>query len=138
MMRALLAAVLASAILVGVHLAAGGAGYEPAPTPDACVATLPEGGEGLTATAQRVGLTALNRSACELGVGREELLLSLAGERELDLDADRRNEAFKSGIRDAIDAEEAAGRLGATEAFLLRGGLEFLPVDAILDRLFAG
>ena len=137
MIRAVTLATIAAVLLVGVHLAAGGARYAPSDPPDPCRVQAPDT-EGLTGTVQRVGLTALSRSACDLGVSRESLLLALAGERDLDLDEDRRNDAFREGIEDALAEEERAGRIGGAEAFLLRGALAILPMDAILDRLFAG
>ena len=135
-MRALLAAVAASAALVGGYLALGGGDYEPAPPPDPCAIGAAEGGRGVTGTLERVGLNALAGAACDLGVSRERLLLAVSGETDIGVDDERREEAFRAGLRQAVDEEEQAGRLGGTEAFLIRAGIEALPVDAILDRLF--
>lgn len=135
-MRALLVSVLASAALVGAYLALGGGGYEPAPPPDPCTQTVSGGAAGVTGTLERVGLNALSGAACELGVSRERLLLSLSGERRIAVDDERREDAFRAGLRKAVDEEERAGRLGGTQAFLVRTAIEALPVDAILDRLF--
>ena len=135
-MRALLAAVAASIALVGAYLAFGGGDYEPTPPPDPCAASAQGGSGGVTETLQRVGLNALSGAACDLGVSRERLLLSLAGEQRISVDDERREEAFRAGLREAVDEEEQAGRLGGTQAFLIRAAIEALPVDAILDRLF--
>ena len=136
---AVLAAVLASLALVLGHVGLGGGDFEPSPPPRPCErqpAASVDG--GLTGTVERVGLTALGSAACELGVSRERLLLGLAGEAELDVDRERRTEAFRAGLQQAIDEEERAGRLGGTEAFLLRQAVGFLPVDELLERVFGG
>ena len=131
------AAVLALA-LVAVHLAAGGGDFEPTKPGDPCAREVRvEQETDLVTTAERVGLVALDGAACELGVSRERLLLAVAGEGELPVDEDRRNDAFRTGLRKAIDDEERNGRLGGTEAALLRAGVEILPVDSLLERVFA-
>ena len=136
-MRALLVAVVASVALVGAYVALGGGDFEPSRPPDPCTLRASEaGGTGLTETLQRVGLNALAGSACDLGVTRERLLLALTGDTKLGIDSDRRTEAFRAGLGQAIDAEVQAGRLGDTQALLLRQAIQILPVDAVLDRLF--
>ena len=135
-MRALLAAALASAALVGTYLAIGGGDYEPTPPPDPCTRTVTDGRGGLTGTLERVGLNALAGTACDLGVSRERLLLAFTGQEDLPVDDRRREEAFRTGLRKAVDEEERAGRLGAAEAFVIRATIDALPLDAILDRLF--
>jgi hypothetical protein len=134
--RALAAAAAVSVLLALGYLAAGGATYEPTKPPNPCTAGAPDSGGAILGEAQRIGVIALGRSACELGVGREELVLSLSGRKDLGIDTNRRNEAFRTGIRQAIDEEEQAGNIGGIEASLLRTALEVLPVDAVLDRLF--
>ena len=132
-----LVAAVVSATLVFAYLAAGGGDFEPTRPGDPCTREVRvEGETDLVTTAERVGLVALDGAACDLGISRERLLLAVAGEEELEVDDDRRNDAFRDGLREAIDGEERAGRLGATEAALLRTGVEILPVDALLDRVF--
>ena len=140
-MKGLVAALVASVALVGGYLALGGGGYEPTPPPSACdrrtPPPAPEGGDqGVDATLERLALTTLAGAACDLGVSRERLLLALAGEQDLGIDTERRDDAFRAGLEQAIEQEERAGRLGGTQAFLLRQAIGFLPIDALLDRLF--
>jgi hypothetical protein len=138
-MRALLVAALASLALVGTYVALGGGDFEPSRPPDPCAprsAGADAGAGGLTGTLERVGLTALAGAACDLGVPRERLLLALSGDEDLGIGSERRTEAFRAGLNRAIDAEEQAGRLGSAQATLLRQAIAFLPVDAVLDRLF--
>ena len=135
-MRPLLAALVASVALVGGYVALGGGDYEPTPPPNPCTIRADTAPGGLTATLQRVGLNALAGTACDLGVSRERLLLALTGEQKIPVDDKRREEAFRAGLRRAVDEEERAGRLGAAQAFVLRGAIDALPLDAILDRVF--
>ena len=136
MSRAVGIAAIVSLALVLVYLAAGGGDYEPTALADPCTREVRETDEGLVGSAERVGLVALDGAACELRVSREELLLAIAGEDDIPVDDDRRNEAFRAGLRKAIDQEEQAGRLSPTQATLFRAGLEFIPVEALIDRLF--
>ena len=136
-MRALAAATLASLALIAGYVALDGGDFEPSTPPDPCTlrSTGSESG-GLVGTLQRVGLTALAGAACDLGVTRERLLLALAGDEELGVGSDRRTEAFRAGLNRALDDEVAAGRLGETQAALLRQAIQVLPVDAVLDQFF--
>jgi len=134
--RALLAAALASAALVGGYLALDGGDYAPTPAPDPCGQQAASAGGAVTGTLERIGLGALSSTACDLGVTRERLLLSLAGQASLPVSDARRTEAFRAGLRKAIDDEERAGRLSSSQAFLLRQGIAVLPVDALLEQLF--
>ena len=136
MIRAVGIAAVISLTLVVVYLAAGGGDYEPTALADPCTREVRQTDEGLIGSAERVGLVALDGAACELHVSREELLLSIAGEDELPVDEDTRNEACREGLRKAIDEEEQAGRLSPTQAALFRAGLQFIPVEALIDRLF--
>ena len=135
-MRAVLAAALASVVLAGAYVVLGGGDYEPSDQPNPCRVSAESGGDGLTGTLERVGLNALAGAACDLGVSREQLVLAIAGEREIGIDDERRSEAFRTGLREAIDEEERAGRIGGAQAFGLRRAVDVLPVDAVLDRLF--
>ena len=135
-MRSIAAALAASLLLVGAYVALGGGDFEPTPPPDPCTLEATAGDPGVGGALERIALNALAGSACELGVSRERLLLALAGEQEIGVDRDRRADAFRAGLRDAVDEEERAGRLGGGEAFLIRQAIEVLPVDAVLDRLF--
>jgi hypothetical protein len=135
-MRAILAALAVSAVVVGAYVALGGGSYRPARPPDPCTVKAEPAAGGLTGTLERVGLNALAASACELGVSRERLLLALSGDRKIGISDQRRTAAFRAGLREAVDEEERAGRLGSAQAYLLRQTIAVLPVDALFDRLF--
>ncbi|HEX8086163.1 MAG TPA: hypothetical protein VF529_17855 [Solirubrobacteraceae bacterium] len=140
MTRALLAAAAAAMLLVGSYVALGGGGYDVDSPPDPCDRVASHARPGITGAAERVGLNALNGAACELGVSRERLVLMLSGEVEPPegLTDDERAAAFRTGLHKAVDEEERAGRIGGTEAFLLRAAIDIAPVDALLERVFDG
>ena len=139
-MKAIVAAALASVVLVCVHLAAGGGDYDVAAPPDPCAAQAEAGRDGTLETVERVGLTALGAAACELGVSRERLLLSLARGRGLpdEVTSEQAADAFRAGLGRAVDAEQDAGRLSAGQAILLRQGIQLLPVERLVRGLFEG
>lgn len=140
MTRALLGSLAAAAALVAVYVALGGGGYDVDRPPDPCEPAPPATQEGLLGVAERVGIHALNGAACELDVSRERLMLVLAGEVEPPpgMTEERRTDAFRTGLREAIAVEERAGRLGSTEAAILRGAVDIAPVETLLERLFGG
>jgi hypothetical protein len=137
---AIVSALAAGVFLAGIYAALGGGDYDVEAPPDPCNRSAPAERAGLLGTAERVGINALNGSACELGVTRERLVLVLAGEVEPPpaLTEEARGEAFRTGLRRAVDEEERAGRLGSTEATILRGAIAIAPVDALLERVFGG
>ena len=140
MNRAIVAAIAVALALVAAYVALGGGTYEVDSPPDPCGRTARAESGGVLGTAERVGINALNATACELGVTRERLVLVLAGEVEppAGLTEERRTEAFRTGLRRAVDEEERAGRLGGTEASILRAAIELAPVDVLLERLLGG
>ena len=77
-MRLLLAAVVASALLVAVYLAAGGLDYRPLATADPCQPRSWPPVHGTTQIAEQVAYSALDGAACKLGTSREELTLARA------------------------------------------------------------
>lgn len=137
-MRGVVAAALVAIVLVGAYAALGGGRFEPHDPPDPCKARAVDGGSGLTGTLQRIGLEALSGTACQLGVSRERLVLSLSGRTRIGVSDKRRTAAFRAGLLRALDAEERAGRIAGTQAFLVRQAIQVLPVDAILQSVFGG
>lgn len=139
-MRAIVAATLAAVALVAVHLAAGGGDFEVTPPPAPCAERPAIDRSGTLETAERLGLTALDAAACDLGVTRERLLLSLARDRRLPdgVGPEQAVEAFRDGVTAAIDAEREAGRLGETEGLILRQAIMLLPVEELFRRFFGG
>ena len=102
-------AVVASLVLVGVYLAAGGASYAPAKTADPCKHRPWGNPEGLEQIAQQFTLSALDGAACQLGVSREELAQALASSEAREKFADR-YEHLRRGNREGGPGRPAASR----------------------------
>jgi hypothetical protein len=126
-------ALAAAALLVGIEIHRGALSEGALAVPDPCDRRVDVATTGLDGAAQRVGLQALDAAACGLGTTREELVISIAGHvaegREL---PDEVAGALRSGLEEAIDREEAAGRIGRVGAFLLRQAARRAPVEWIL------
>jgi hypothetical protein len=139
-----LAALAASAALVGVYLALGGASYEPLGVPDPCdprpVAELQERDE-LT---EKLALSALDGAACELQVPREDLVFVIADPSERDefiaehgVTEEQLDAALEAGLVRAVDDAERAGDISSFEATLLREAAERVPAAEAIDVIEA-
>src|SRR5262249_22645257 len=71
-------AIVASLLLVGAYLAAGGSSYAPEKVQDPCKPRPWRNPEGLAQIAEQFSLSALDGAACKLGVSREALARALA------------------------------------------------------------
>jgi predicted MFS family arabinose efflux permease len=94
-------------------------------------------GDGFDAAAQRLVLTGLNGAACDLGVSREELVLSFEPRSGVDVrwDSDTIETALRAGVDRAITDAEHRGTLPGWLAGALRWTAERAPVSWFLDRL---
>jgi MFS family permease len=95
-------------------------------------------GDGLDPALQRIVLSGLNGAACELGAGREEMVLSLvprSGFDDVRWDQDTLEQALESGLLRAIDDGEDRGSLNSIVATVLRGVVRVAPIDWLLDRV---
>ena len=131
-----LAAVVASLLLTGTYLAAGGASYEPAAVQDPCEPRAWRSPDGVQEIAEQFSLSALDGAACELHVSRETLTRALATEesrdrfaRRYEIDDARLEEAVRAGLRRAIDDAEDAGAINPFVASALRELASRVPVD---------
>ncbi len=87
-------------------------------------------------------LAAADRTACRLGVSREELVLALRSVDDLDALArkegksrDDLEEALRAGLVRAVDEGESQGLIGDTTAGGLRFAAEHLPLGLLLSLL---
>ena len=139
--RALIvSAIVASVVLVGTYLAAGGAGYEPTPVADPCAPREWSSPQGVEEVAEQFFLSALDGAACELGVSRETLAAALATDEsrqafaaEHGIDATELEAAVRAGVLRAIDDAENAGAISAPLASGLREFVARLPLVELLD-----
>jgi hypothetical protein len=136
------AAVVASVLLVGIYLAAGGSDYEPTPVADPCAQRDWTAPHSLEEDAQQFLLSALDGAACELGVSREELAAALPTEEsreefaaEQGIDDAEFEEAIQAGIVRAIDDAQDAGQLNPIVAEGLRAIASNLPVNEAIDLI---
>ncbi len=96
----------------------------------------------MQAAIEQVALSTADGAACELGVSREELVLALGSESDLDRFAGKhgvaRGEAeaaIREGLLRAIDDAEQAQALGGGTAGLLRGIASRFPIGVVLAVL---
>jgi hypothetical protein len=105
---------------------------------DPCTAPAdPFPGDGFDAATQRFVLSGLNGAACELGISREELVLSLEPRSGVDVEWDRDTiaEALKDGASRAVRDADERGTLPGLVAGPLRWTIERAPLSWFLDRL---
>jgi hypothetical protein len=139
-MRAIAWSIAAVAALVLAYLALGGASYAPAKVADPCAPRDWRDPQGFQEVAQQIVLSALDGAACDLHVSREDMVLALAStdSRRQFAQAhgisDQKLEALiHDGLLRSVDDAENAGALSATTAGLLRGVVERVPIDRLLD-----
>jgi len=127
------AAIAAAAVLVGVELQRGALTEDALALPDPCERQVTIDTGGLDGQTQRVGLSALDLAACELGTSREELLLDLTSSLQDSRDFPPGTEdAIRDGLEQAIDREEDEDRLNVVAAFLLKQAAQRAPVEWVV------
>lgn len=133
-------AIVASLLLVGSYLAAGGSSYTPAKTQDPCKHRPWRNPQGIAQIAEQFSLSALDGAACRLGVSRETLARALASpearQRFLDrygIDEVKLAKAIRAGLLRAIDDAERAGALSSFLAVPLREVVKRIPLDEAIE-----
>ena len=134
---------LAAAIIVGVAVPAtavqaGASDFGRVTLDDPCTAPPdPFPGGGLDAAAQRAVLSGLNGAACELGISREQLVLSLEPRSGVDVgwDRDTIQDALRSGVDRAITDAGRRGTLPGLIVDPLRWVVSRAPVSWFLEQL---
>jgi hypothetical protein len=141
-MRALAWATAASAALVILYLALGGASYAPAKVADPCATRDWRDPQGFEEVAEQIVLSGLDGAACELHVSREEMVLALADResrerfaRQHGISNQRLEQLVRAGLLRAIDDAEQADAIDSTVADFLRRIVPRVPVDELLDLL---
>lgn len=138
----ILASALASLLLVGAYLAAGGASYTPQEVRDPCQPRPWSDPRSLAEIANQFSSSALDGAACELGVSRERLARALAtprarerfGER-FGIDDARLAQAIRAGLLRAVDDAEAAGALSPLIGAPLRAALRSIPLKQAIELI---
>ena len=95
-------------------------------------------GSGIDGTLQRIALSAINGAACELGTGREELVLSFEPHSgfgpEVTWTQDALEDAIQSGLVRAIEDADERDTLPGIVARGLAFVVERAPLDWLLGR----
>ncbi len=95
-------------------------------------------GDGIDGTLQRIALSAINGAACDLGTGREELILSLEPRTgfgpEVTWTEDTLEEALRVGLVRAIDDADDRDTIPGIVATGLKAVANRAPIDWVLGR----
>jgi hypothetical protein len=135
-------AIVASLLLVGAYLAAGGSSYTPEKVQDPCKPRPWSNPQSLSEIANQFTVSALDGAACKLGVSREALARALAtpagrkrfSERYGITDA-KLAKAVRAGLLRAVDDAEEAGALSPILAVPLRETLQRIPLDQAIELI---
>jgi hypothetical protein len=135
-------AVAVSAALVLSYAALGGGRYTATPVADPCAPREWRAPHGTEETIEQIALSTADGAACELGVSREELVLALGSESDLDrfaekhhVSRDETESAVRRGLVRAVDDAHKAGAIGGSTADVLRGIANHLPMGLVLAVL---
>ena len=135
-------AVAVSAALVLVYAALGGGRYTPTRAADPCAPREWRSPHGLQATLEQIALSTADGAACDLGVSREELVLALGNESDLDRFAAKHGlsrgdaeSAIRDGLVRAIDDGQQANAISGDTGDVLRGIATRLPIGLVLAVL---
>jgi hypothetical protein len=133
-------AVVASLVLVGAYLAAGGSSYEPKPIQDPCKPREWSDPQNLGQIANQFTISALDGAACQLGVSRETLAQALATpearerfEERYGIDDEKLARAIRAGLVRAVDDAEEAGALSPLIAVPLRRAVQQIPLEQAIE-----
>ncbi len=132
--------IIASLILVGAYLAAGGSSYEPEKVQDPCQPRPWSNPQNLGQIANQFTISALDGAACQLGVSREVLARALATPEGRERFKERYNitdaklaKAIRAGLVRAVDDAEEAGALPPLLAGPLRSAVQSIPLEQAIE-----
>lgn len=135
-------ALVASLVLVGAYLAAGGSSYEPEKTQNPCEPRPWSNPQSLGEIANQFSNSALDGAACKLGVSREALARALAtpqGRRRFaekyGIDDEKLAQAIRAGLLRAVGDAEEAGALSPILAVPLRATLRNIPLEQAIELI---
>lgn len=133
-------AIVASLVLVGAYLAAGGSSYEPEKVQNPCKPRPWSNPQSLGQIANQFTTSALDGAACKLGVSREALARALATPQarrrfaeKYGIDDEKLAQAVRAGLVRAVDDAEEAGALSPLLAGPLRDTLRHIPLEEAIE-----
>jgi MFS family permease len=125
--------------LIAMEVGAGASDFGRTELVDPCTAPpSPYDGSGLDGAVQRIALGGLNGAACDLGVSREELVLSLdphSRVADVKWDHDTIDDAVKAGTLRAIDDAHDRGTLPGWASTALETVVKHAPISWFLDNV---
>lgn len=134
--------IVASLVLVGAYLAAGGSSYEPEKVQDPCKPRPWSNPQSLSEIANQFTVSALDGAACQLGVSREELAQALATPQARErfkakygIDDEKLARAVRAGLVRAVDDAEEAGALSPILAVPLRETVQRIPLEQAIELI---
>jgi hypothetical protein len=134
--------IVASLVLVGAYLAAGGSSYEPEKVQDPCKPRPWSNPQSLSEIANQFTISALDGAACQLGVSREELAQALATpqarerfKQKYGIDDEKLARAVRAGLVRAVDDAEEAGALSPLLAAPLRETVQRIPLEQAIELI---
>jgi hypothetical protein len=135
-------AVVASLVLVGAYLAAGGSSYKPEKVQSPCQPRPWSNPQSLSEIANQFTVSALDGAACELGVSRETLARALATpegrerfKQKYGITDAKLAKAVRAGLVRAVDDAEEAGALSPILAGPLRETVQHIPLDQAIELI---
>lgn len=136
----IVASIVASLLLVGAYLAAGGSSYEPAQVQDPCQPREWSNPQTLGQIANQFTISALDGAACQLGVSRETLARALATPearerftKRYGITDEKLARAIRAGLVRAVDDAEEAGALSPLIAAPLREVVQRIPLEQAIE-----
>lgn len=135
-------AIVASLVLVGAYLAAGGSSYAPEKIQNPCKPRPWSNPQSLGEIANQFTISALDGAACQLGVSRETLARALASPEGRKRFAEKYGitdaklaKAIRAGLIRAVDDAEEAGALSPLLAAPLRETLQRIPLQEAIELI---
>ena len=135
-----LGSVVASLLLVGAYLAAGGSSYTPKKTQNPCDPRPWTNPQSLGQIANQFSISALDGAACQLGVTREKLAQALANRearerfaKRYGIDDEKLTKAIRAGLLRAVDDAEENGALSPLIGVPLRETLRRIPLEQAIE-----
>lgn len=135
-----LGSVLASLLLVGAYLAAGGSSYTPEKTRNPCEPRPWTNPQSLGQIANQFSISALDGAACQLGVSREKLAQALASPearerfaKRYGIDDEKLTRAIRAGLLRAVGDAEENGALSPLIGVPLRETLQRIPLEQAIE-----
>jgi hypothetical protein len=132
--------VVASLVLVGAYLAAGGSEYTPKKVQNPCKPRPWSNPQSLGEIANQFTVSALDGAACKLGVSREALARALATpegrerfKQKYGITDAKLAKAVRAGLVRAIDDAEEAGALSPLLAAPLRETVQRIPLKQAIE-----